>query len=543
MRHPRLIVPAVAILLLVAMLWGTSRWTAESLARPTVAADASPAVRGAAAFEGAAFGGVSMDALSSNAVPWRLVSAALVLDERARDPSAPLDKTTLDLVLRRFGFLTGATILNRAPGAPASTELPLGITSGDVAPIGGSVIRVANLGCAACHAGVTYASDGSPRSDRAMLGMPNSSIDLEAYTMAIFRALRRFAHSDQLLPAVNALYPEMGWRERASLRLIVLPLSRKRLAELAGADRPLPFPNGVPGSTNGVAALKAALGQPLIDGGLGDVGVVSIPDLGDRVWRTSFLADGAYAIPGKPAEVATTLAMIEDTHLRALAEIATFFTVPSMGVHPDKAVASLDDATAIMTFLKGYRPQRFPGAIDPARAAAGGVVYARHCAACHGSYGGGPAPRLARFPNWQGDVGTNPLRVTAFDRGLAKAVAGTEYQSRIAVRTGGGYVAPPLTGIWASAPYLHNGSVPTLAALLAPATRPRRFMVGGHALDFVTVGLKLDADGAYPQGYKPFSQPAWIDTSAAGRGNGGHLFGAALSEAEHAALIEYLKLL
>jgi cytochrome c5 len=423
------------------------------------------------------------------------------------------------------------------------TGLPLGMTAGDVAPIGGSVIRVANLGCAACHAGVTYASDGRPLPDQAMLGMPNSSIDLEAYTMAIFRALRRFAASDQLLPAAAALYPEMGWRERASMRLLVLPLARKRLAELADVDRPLPFPNGAPGSTNGVAALKAALGQPLIGGGRGDAGVVSIPDLGDRVWRTSLLADGAYAIPGKSRQAPTTTATIDDPHLRALAEITTFFTVPSMGVHPDKAVANLDDATDIMIFLKSYRPQRFPGTIDRARATAGAAVYARHCAACHGSYSRGPEPRLTRFPNWQGDVGTDPLRSTAFDRGLAEAVAGTVYRTRIAAQPGGGYVAQPLTGIWASAPYLHNGSVPTLAALLAPATRPPRFMVGGHALEYAGVGLRLDANGAYPQGYRPFSQPAWIDTREAGRGNGGHLFGATLSAQERAALVEYLKLL
>lgn len=544
MKRPRIALAAAATAFVIAVLWGTSRPVTESLTRPAVAAGSSAAIRGAAAFEGAAFGGIGMDALTSNAVPWRLVTAALVLDERARDPAAPLDATTLDRVLRRFGFLVGATVVNRPPeAAPAATGLPIGVTTGDLAPIGGSLIRVSNLGCAACHAGVTYETDGRPRPDRVMLGMPNSSIDLEAYTMAIFRALRRHAGSERLLPAVQALYPEMSWRERASLRWMVMPLVRKRLAELAAVDRPLPFPNGSPGSTNGVAALKTALGQRMIGGGAGDAGVVSIPDLGDRVWRTSLLADGAYAVPRRPRQAPTTAATIDGAHLRALAEITTFFTVPSMGVHPDKAVVSLEDATAIMTFLKNYRPQRFPGAIDTTRATDGAAVYAQRCAACHGDYGGGPAPRLARFPNWQGDVGTDRLRSVAFDRGLADAVAGTAYRTRIAVRTGGGYVAPPLTGIWASAPYLHNGSVPTLAALLAPATRLPRFMVGGHALDQARVGLQLGPNGAYPSGYRPFSQPAWIDIRAAGRSNGGHTFGATLSAKDRAALIEYLKLL
>jgi mono/diheme cytochrome c family protein len=544
MKRSRLLLAAATLAVGGLVLWGTARPTAESLTRPVVAADAGPAARGAAAFQGAAFGGISMDAMASNAVPWRLVAAALVLDERARDPAAPLDTRTLTRVLRRFGFLVGGRVVNGAPGAAAlPSGLPLGITAGDVAPVGGASVRVANLGCAACHAGVTYGADGRPRPDRIMLGMPNSSIDLEAYTMAIFRALRRFGSSDKLLPAADALYPEMGWRERASLRFLVLPLARRRLAELAGVDRPLPFPNGTPGSTNGVAALKAALGQPLIGGGRGDAGVVSIPDLGDRVWRTSLLADGAYAVPGKPRQAPTTSATLDDAHLGALATITTFFTVPSMGVHPDKAVASLADATDIMRFLKAYRPQSFPGTVNRARAAAGAPVYGAHCAQCHGSYSSGLEPRLVRFPNWQGDVGTDPLRSAAFNGGLAGAVAATAYRSRIAVQPGRSYVAPPLTGIWASAPYLHNGSVPTLAALLAPAARPARFMVGGHALDYTTVGLLLTPDGAYPPGYRPFSQPAWIETRDAGHGNGGHVFGATLSPQARADLIEYLKLL
>lgn len=531
------------ILLAAALLWLTARKETESLSRPTVAANAAAAARGAAAFEGAGFGGVSMDALATNAVPWRVIAAALVLEEQAHDPEAPLTQSTLGRVLARFGFLTPAQIVNGPATAPPST-LPLGFTYGDVSPVGGTQIRVANLGCAACHAGVTYDADGRPRPDRAMLGMPNSSIDLEAYTMAVFTATRDFIGSDRLLPAIDALFPGMGWRERQSLRLLVIPLAKRRLATLAGAHRPMPFPNGAPGSTNGVAALKAALKTPLIAGGTGDAGAVSIPDLGDRVWRTSLLADGAYAVPGAPRQEATTPASLDERHLRALAAITTFFTVPSMGVHPDAALNNLDDMADVLTFLKGYRPQRFPGAIDQTAAEKGRILYAQACAACHGSYDRSlSSPRLLQFPNWLGKTGTDRLRATAFDADLAAAVSKTAYRDKIAVGHGTNYAAPPLTGIWASAPYLHNGSVPTLEALLSPETRPVRFMVGGHALDFARVGLKLDASGAYPDGYRPFSRPAWIDTRSRGRGNGGHRYGENLSPEDKHALIEYLKLL
>lgn len=538
----RLLLPVGGLALAGVLLWAGSRPVGEAITRPPVAPGADSAAAGAAAFEGAAFGGISTDALKQNALPWRLVAAALVLDEQARDPAARVEPATVSRILARFGFLTGARVGNRPAGVGARPgNMPLGLTAGDVAPVGGSVVRVANLGCAACHAGVAYRADGSPDPGRAILGMPNSSLDLEAYTMAVFAALRRHADSDRLLPTAAALFPEMGRAERASLRLLVVPLVRQRLGELAGRDRPLPFPNGTPGSTNGVAALKAALDLPLIDGGRGDVGTVSIPELGDRVWRTRLLTDGAYGIPGAGTN-ATTAADLTPAHLAALGAITTFFTVPSMGVHPDAAIDSLDDATAVIGFLKEYRPAPFPGAIDPVSARAGAAVYARQCAACHGDYRvEGRRARLTRYPNWVGQVGTDPLRATAFDRALVAAVGRSAYAGRISVKRGPGYAAPPLTGLWASAPYLHNGSVPTLAALLWPATRPSRFQVGGHALDFDKVGLRLTESGAYPTGYRPFAQPVWLDVRGPGRRNGGHLFGADLPNDDKRALIEFLK--
>ena len=525
-------------------LWATARVETESLTRPAVAPRADPVVRGAAAFEGAGFGGLSFATLASDAVPWRLVAAALVLAAQAGDPSLPANRATLDGVLARFGFLSDVTIVNLPEGIEAPhSALPLGFTTGDVA-VGGVTLRVANLGCAACHAGVTYAADGRPQPHRAMLGMPNTSLDLEAYTLTVFRALRRFADSDRLLATADALFPEMGWRERQTLRFVALPLAKRRLATLAGADRPFAYPNGSPGSTNGVAALKAALGAPLIGGGAAETGVVSIPDLGNRVWKSSLLVDGAYAPPGVPRQASSTQATVTPAHLDALAAIMTFFTVPSMGVHPDAALASLDDATDIMAFLQAYRPQPFPGPLDRAVVARGHDVYAQSCAGCHGDYDADPkAPHLVRFPNWIGDVGTDRKRDEVFDTELAAAVAKTAYRSKIAVVPGHGYVAPPLTGVWASAPYLHDSSVPTLAALLSPETRPQRFMVGGHALDFEAVGLKIDASGAYPSGYRPFSVPAWLDTRAPGHGNQGHDYGHALSPNDKRALLEYLKLL
>ncbi len=544
MRRGRVLAGVATVLAIVCSAgWVLSTQVAESQSRTAVSPDADSVARGAAAFMGAGFGGISTDALATNALPWRIAATALVLDERDRDPSAPLSQATLDRILTRFGFLVQARVVDLPQGVRQSaSSLPLGMTHGEIAPVAGARIMVSNLGCASCHAGATYTPEGNPLPRSPALGMPNTSIDLEAYTLAVFRAMRRHIDSPELLPAAQALFPEMDWRERASLRLIVLPLARKRLGELAGADRPLPFTNGAPGSTNGVAALKQALGTPLTDGGRGDAGVVSIPDLGYRSWRTSLLADGVYAVPGTPA--GPTTAPSDKKRLRALAAITTFFTVPSMGVHPDKARDALGDAEDVMAFLAAYRAQRFPGPVDRAAAARGRAVYAGACASCHGTYDESlDGPRLVSFPNWQGDVGTDSLRRRNFDPALADAVAKSPYRDLIAVRRGQGYAAPPLAGLWASAPYLHNGSVPTIAALLEPARRPTRFMVGGHALDFTSLGLKLTADGRYPQGYRPFSTPAWIDTTSPGRGAQGHPQGSELSDADKSALMEYLKLL
>lgn len=505
----------------------------ESLATPQTGTAAPLAAKGAAAFAGGGFGGISQTSLETNAVPFKLVAAALVMDEQLRDPTAPTDLTTLQRVIRRFGFLYPQSV----DGAPAEMRLPLaekplGMTHGFIAPIGGARVEVANLGCAACHSGVAYSADGKPQPDRVVLGMPNTSLDLESYTQAIFTALRRHVSDPGLLPMVDTLFPDMGWQERASLRWIVLPLARGRLATLADATRALAFPNGLPGATNGVAALKFQMGTPLLGGGAGDRGFVSIPDLGLRHHRSRLLVDGAYATPSGKADP------------YELAVITSFFTVPSMGVTPEMARRHLPEAEAIFAWLADYRPQAYPGPIDRAAAEQGAALYARGCASCHGSFDwNAGVPRLASYPDWIGDVGTDPLRAQAVDSELAAAIRNSAYGTAISVTNGQGYAAPPLAGVWASAPYLHNGSVPSLAALLDPPLRPARFMVGGHALDWHSMGLRLTPEGDYPAGYTPFAEPQRVDTTQPGLGNGGHTYGSELTPQERQALIAFLKLL
>lgn len=103
------------------------------------------------------------------------------------------------------------------------------------------------------------------------------------------------------------------------------------------------------------------------------------------------------------------------------------------------------------------------------------------------------------------------------------------------------YKARPLNGIWATAPYLHNGSIPTLAALLAPAEkRPEVFYLGSNEFDPVNVGLKSDVsfDGCFT-----FRVKDQQGKPIPGNSNSGHEYGTSLSELERKQLLEYLKTL
>jgi hypothetical protein len=104
------------------------------------------------------------------------------------------------------------------------------------------------------------------------------------------------------------------------------------------------------------------------------------------------------------------------------------------------------------------------------------------------------------------------------------AVAGAAYESRV------------LNGVWAVAPYLHNGSVPNLWELMKPAKdRKPSFMVGSRVFDPKNVGYAVDES--------PFKTGAFTadPANANGNGNGGHEFGAGLTDDERWAIIEYMK--
>jgi hypothetical protein len=113
---------------------------------------------------------------------------------------------------------------------------------------------------------------------------------------------------------------------------------------------------------------------------------------------------------------------------------------------------------------------------------------------------------------------------------------------------GGGYQAPPLDGLWATAPYLHNGSVPTVHDVLKSGSRPkvftRSFRGEEEDYDRRKLGWKVTVLGGPPAPDLPAIERRKVyDTSQPGRGNGGHTFGDRLTDDERMAVIEYLKTL
>ncbi len=91
-----------------------------------------------------------------------------------------------------------------------------------------------------------------------------------------------------------------------------------------------------------------------------------------------------------------------------------------------------------------------------------------------------------------------------------------------------GYKADMLHGIWAQAPYLHNGSVPTLGQLVCPATRPRRFLRGNLYYDEAMVGFEWSDRPAARYGPNDTILIKEYDTTVPGKANTGHAFGADL---------------
>jgi mono/diheme cytochrome c family protein len=199
----------------------------------------------------------------------------------------------------------------------------------------------------------------------------------------------------------------------------------------------------------------------------------------------------------------------------------------------------------IDAYLRSITPPKYPFTIDTALAETGRAVFESTCSRCHGTYGEDPT-----YPNKIVPldlIGTDPARALGLsDRFVAHFNASWfgEIHQTDTVMTG--YQAPPLDGIWATAPYLHNGSVPTLYHILKSSERPNRFTrppsTDFEHYDTQRVGWKFEPVESRPDPSLPAQEKKRIvDTSRFGLGNEGHTFGDELTESQRMAVIVYLK--
>jgi hypothetical protein len=206
----------------------------------------------------------------------------------------------------------------------------------------------------------------------------------------------------------------------------------------------------------------------------------------------------------------------------------------------------------ISTYLSTIEAPKYPFQVDGKLAARGQGLFAENCARCHGTYGpGGDYPnKIVPIKT----IGTDPLLAGSLTGEMAKRFN----QSWLAREIGPdgraiqiiehqGYQAPPLDGIWATAPYFHNGSAPTVYHVLNSKARPkiytRSYLTGRDEYDPDKLGWRITVLDRCPSGLSAYESRKVYDTTQPGRGNGGHTFGDDFTDAERMAVIEYLKTL
>ncbi|MBY0587870.1 cytochrome c [bacterium] len=202
-----------------------------------------------------------------------------------------------------------------------------------------------------------------------------------------------------------------------------------------------------------------------------------------------------------------------------------------------------NDFRDVLAFIESVPSPVYKGRINRPLAERGRIVFEANCSSCHGTYGVN-----GRYPEK-----TVPIDEIETDR---RRLDGMPLAHREFFKQGWmgeegevsvvdhpiGYVAPPLDGIWASAPYLHNGSVPTLWHLLHPNERPRIWKRTSQGFDHQRIGLEVTEMESIPAEVDSADERrAFFDASLPGKSAAGHDFPEALSEDERLMVLEYLK--
>jgi mono/diheme cytochrome c family protein len=389
-------------------------------------------------------------------------------------------------------------------------ELPIGFTKKVV-----GFPRVAN-NCASCHAaGYRTSLTENP----VFVGAgPGHTLYLEGLFRFFVDCAKdpRF-NPDNMMREIR-LVTNLSWIDRQIYRFLLIPITRKRLLEREGQFAWIyrkDLPDWGRGRDDAMNLTKYFLLKLPMDNSIGPTDIPSI-------WNLK-----------KYDREGTTMNWAGDSHDAYSVIIDSALGV--IGAAPKNKSEFLEEVKWLQQYLREKAPPKFPFPINDTLAASGKSVFDTNCASCHASDKTGKRMPLD-------GVDTDPERIWTWNKDNAiaanKVVRGFGIERKGLVEAPlDGYNAPFLDGLWLRAPYLHNGSVPTVRDLLtAPENRPKVFWRGYTLYDPVNLGFVSQSEEAKITGTK-------FDTTERAAGNQGHAFGTNLSPADKDALIEYLKTL
>jgi hypothetical protein len=439
-------------------------------------------------------------------------------------------------------------------------QLGFVVEEGHDRPIGFSRRRAyvdrIGLNCAVCHTGVVKVTDGmdpnriygadtiyhdgpnytSPARDRvAILGMPSVTVNLTAYFQFLFNCAADGSftteHVMEYIDAKTKLNPVERYLYRQAVPLLREGLLTQRMKLQSLMDEP----TAGPGRVDTFNPYKLRLFGFPPDGTIGTVDFPSIwnqrPREGMHLhWdgdNTSVFERNISASMGAGA----TPVSID---LPRMQRVARWLGAPDP--HATLSDADIEEARAKPWPRAGELPiPKYPFPIDKRLSDDGEKHYVKYCAMCHdwkGEYTGlvDPIDRIK----------TDRARLDSFTVELCfnqNTIGAGHWWRFHHFKKTNGYANMPLDGLWARAPYLHNGSVPTLEDLLNK-DRPKTFFRGDDEYDPLKVGFRSNRDRT-DDGRKLFR----YDTKLPGNGNGGHDYGTELTDLEKKQLLEYLKTL
>ncbi len=395
-------------------------------------------------------------------------------------------------------------------------------------PVGSSVRRNAGMdrvffNCAACHAGLVRTSmDAEPE---LVLGMPSNTVNLQAFQDFLFKCVtdERFNPIDILAEAEKA-GADYDIIDKVTIGVVVVPVLKDLLLLLRDRFSYMEeLPKFGPGRYDTFGPAKMLLNWDMQALPHAEkIGVVDYPSIWNQAKRK-----------GMQLHWDGNNVSVEERNRSAS------FGTGAMPVTLDRQSIKRIESWLWDKAL----PPKYPLPIDRDLAARGKKIYQNLCMDCHGKTGEDFNGKYVGQVVPIDKIATDRNRLDSYTYDLAvnqnTLYAGFEKERFTHFRKTWGYANMPLDGLWLRAPYLHNGSVPTLRDLLSPAAnRPKKFYRGHTVIEATDLGFVHSEP--FERGRKLFL----IDTAIRGNGNGGHdgqKYGTELGDVEKNALIEYLK--